>query len=226
MEAIRALEHVLAARPNSERAHNRMSGICYHIGRLAEARTAHERGRLGNPQTRSSNLEFFYLYSGDFARAEETIEAWFRERPGNMYPLAARIIPPLMSGNLELAEQRVATALAQIPNEPFVISLHGMLYARRGQTDLARQCVQRALASPRSMGHTHHIYYYIACIHAVLGEPDEAMAWLERSVDAGWACWPFFRMDPYLEPLRDEPAFKRLVAELEQTYTALEIQRL
>lgn len=99
-------------------------------------------------------------------------------------------------------------------------------YARRGQTDLARLCAQRALASPRSMGHTHHVYYNIACIHAVLGEPKEAMEWLERSVSTGWACWPFFRMDPYLEPLREEPAFKRLVADLEQTYATLEIQRL
>ena len=52
------------------------------------------------------------------------------------------------------------------------------------------------------------------------------MAWLERSVDTGFACWPFFRLDPYLESLREEPAFKRLVADLEQTYTALKIQRL
>ena len=42
----------------------------------------------------------------------------------------------------------------------------------------------------------------------------------------GFACWPFFRLDPYLENLREEPAFKRLVADLEQTYSALEIQRL
>ena len=33
-EAIAALEQVLAARPNFERAHNRMATICLHIGRL------------------------------------------------------------------------------------------------------------------------------------------------------------------------------------------------
>jgi hypothetical protein len=52
------------------------------------------------------------------------------------------------------------------------------------------------------------------------------MAWLERSVNTGFACWPFFRVDPYLESLRNLPAFTRLVADLEQTYTALKIQRL
>jgi hypothetical protein len=52
------------------------------------------------------------------------------------------------------------------------------------------------------------------------------MAWLERSVDTGFPCWPFFRIDPHLENLHEEPPFIRLVADLEQTYAALKIQRL
>lgn len=225
-EAIAALEQVLAARPNFERAHNRMSSICMHIGRLPEARIAHEQALRANPKTRTGNLEYFYIYSGDFARAEEAAEAWFQERPGNMYALQTRILPPLLSGNLELADQRLAAALKQAPDEPMIVSHQGMLYARRGQTDLALQSVRNALDSPGSFGHTHHTYYNIACVYAVLGEPEKAMAWLERSVDSGFACWPFFRVDPYLESLREEPAFKRLVADLEETYTSLEIKRL
>ena len=225
-EAIAALEQVLAARPNLERAHNRMATICLHIGRLEEARIAHEQALRSNPRTRTGNLEFFHLYSGDFARAEEAAEAWFRERPGSMYACATRVTPPLLSGDLELAEQRLATALKQLPDEPLLVSLQGMLHARRDQTDLALECVRKALDSPRSFGHTHHTYYHIACVYAVLGDTDKAMAWLERSVDTGFPCWPFFRIDPHLESLREEPAFTRLVADLEQTYTALKIQRL
>jgi DNA-binding SARP family transcriptional activator/Tfp pilus assembly protein PilF len=225
-EAIAALEQVLAARPNFERAHNRMATICMHIGRLQEGHTAHQQAQRANPKTRTGNLEWFYIFSGDFARAEEAVEAWFRERPENMIALRARIVPPLLTGDLEVAEQRLAAAMKQLPDEPLIVSQQGMLHAWRRQTDLALQCVRRALDSPRSFGHTHHTYYNIACVHAVLGETDTAMAWLERSVDTGFACWPFFRLDPHLESLREEPAFKRLVADLEQTYTALKIQRL
>jgi len=224
-EAIAALEQVLAARPNLERAHNRMAAICLHIGRLEEGRIAHEQSLRSNPRTRTGNLEYFYIYSGDFARAEEAAEAWFRERPGNMGACATRVITALLRGNLGLAEQRLATALKQ-PDEAGLVTLQGMLYARRGQTDVALECVRQALDSPRSFGHTHHKYYDIACIHAVLGDTDKAMAWLERSVDTGFPCWPFFRIDPHLENLREEPAFTRLVADLEQTYGALKIQRL
>ena len=225
-DAIAALEQVLAARPNLERAHNRMSTICMHIGRLQEARIAYEHAQRANPKTRTGNLEFVHIHSGDFARGEEAAEAWFRERPENMIALYARILPPLLSGDLELAEQRLATALKQAPGEPLIVSLQGMLHARRQETGPALECVRSALDSPRSFGHTHHTYYQIACVYAVLGERDTAMAWLERSVDTGFACWSFFRLDPYLESLREEPAFKRLVADLEQTYTALKIQRL
>jgi tetratricopeptide (TPR) repeat protein len=195
-EAIAALEQVLVARPNFERAHNRMSAICLHIGRLSEARIAHDNSRRANPQTRSGNLEYFYLYSGDFARAEEEAEAWLRERPENMVALYTRILPPLLRGDLELAEERLAAAaLKHPPGEPLIVSLQGMLHARRGETGPALDCVRRALALPITFGHAHHTYYQVACVHAVLGETDTAMAWLERSVDSGFACWPFFRLD-------------------------------
>ena len=117
-------------------------------------------------------------------------------------------------------------ALEAMPDEPGFISLQGIVHAWRHRTDLALQCVRKALDSPLSFGHAHHTHYNIACVHAVLGEKDKAMAWLERSVDTGFPCWPFFRIDPHLENLREEPAFTRLIADLEQTYTALKIQRL
>ena len=103
------------------------------------------------------------------------------------------------------------------------LAILGLLQARRRQADFALQSVRKALEFPSSLGHTHHTYYYIAGVHAALGDTDKAMAWLERSVDIGWACWPFFRIDPHLENLRETLPFKRLVADLEQTYTAIVI---
>ncbi len=223
-EALEALEQVLAVQPNLEQAHNRIASICLHVGRLHETRIAHQRAQQSNPKTRSGNLEFFHLYSGDFARAEETGEAWLRERPGAKYALFFHPQPPLMSGDLDLAEKRLATALQQLADEPLITSLQGMLHARRQQTGPALECVRKALELPRSFGHTHHTYYQIACVYAVLRDTDKAMAWLERSVDTGFACWPFFRIDPHLEHLREKPEFIRLTADLEHKYTSLKIR--
>ena len=221
LESLEALHHVLAVRPNLEQAHNRIASICLHIGRLHQARLAHEQAQRSNPKTRSGNLEFCYLYSGDLVRAEEAGDAWLRERPESTYALFFHPQPPLLSGDLDLAEHRLLMALEKLPDEPLISSLQGILCARRHESSAALDCVRRALDLPRSFGHTHHTYYQIACVHAVLGDTDKAMAWLERSVDTGFACWPFFQLDPHLESLRGNTDFKRLVADLEQKYAVL-----
>ena len=69
----------------------------------------------------------------------------------------------------------------------------------------------------------HHVYYQVACTYAVIGEPHQAMAWLERSADTGFPCWPFFKLDPHLENLRKQPEFDKLVSGLEHKWTALKI---
>uniref|UniRef100_Q01Y07 Serine/threonine protein kinase n=1 Tax=Solibacter usitatus (strain Ellin6076) TaxID=234267 RepID=Q01Y07_SOLUE len=225
-EAIQALEKVLAAQPNNERAHNRIANICVHIGRFEEAYAAQRRARRSNPKTRSNNLEFLYLYSGDFARAEAAAESWVREKPGSTYALWFHAIPALMNGDLDMAERRLAAGLRLYPDEPLMISLQGMLYARRGQTELALDCVRKAQETPHSFGHMHHTHYQIACVYAVLRDAGKALAWLERSVYTGCPCWPFFKVDPHLDNLRPEPRFQQLIADLERQYTALKISRL
>ena len=66
------------------------------------------------------------------------------------------------------------------------------------------------------------------------GEPPEVLdhyatstvAWLERTVEAGFPCWPIFKIDPHLECLHEAREFKRLVTDLERKYTAVKIRRL
>jgi serine/threonine protein kinase len=224
-DAIAALEQVLAVRPNFDRAHSRMAGICLHIGRFHEARAANEQVLRSNPKNRTYNLEYIYLYSGDFARAEEAAKAWLREAPTRLS--AAYVAQtPLMTGDLNLAEQRLAAGLKLYIDEPLLVSLQGMLHARRHETGAALECVRKALEFPVTFGHAHHTYHQVASIYAVFGDTEKAMAWLERSVDTGFPCWPFFLVDPHLESLRERPEFKRLIAGLQHKYTALKIQRL
>jgi eukaryotic-like serine/threonine-protein kinase len=225
-DAIGALEHVLAVRPNFDRAHNRMASICLHIGRFHEGRTAHEQAMRSNPKHRPRNLEFIYLYSGDFARAEEADQAWLKDGPSLSGASWYGAQPPLMTGDLNLAEQRLAAVLKLSPDEPLLVSLQGMLHARRNETGAALECVRKALDLSITFGHAHHTYHQVACVYAVLSETEKAMAWLERSVDTGFPCWPFFLVDPHLENLREQPEFKRLVADLEHKYTALKIERV
>jgi non-specific serine/threonine protein kinase len=234
-EAIAALERVLEARPNFDRAHNRMAGICMHIGRFEEAQTAAEHARRSNPGNRSSNqaapgffryvMAFLSLYSGDFAAAREAGEALFRDAPGITNSLFCSVHSLLLIGDLDAAADRLRFALERYPDEPLYISLQGMLHARRNQAGAAMECVRKALDSPSSLAHAHHTFHHLACIYAMLGDIEKAMAWLGKSVDTGFPCWPFFQVDPSLENLRGEPRFQRLIEDLERKYTALKISR-
>jgi serine/threonine protein kinase/Tfp pilus assembly protein PilF len=224
--AVEALEGVLAAQPNFERAHNRMSAICWHIGRMKEARLAHEAALRSNPKTRTQNLEFIYLYSGDFARAEEAAKKWLSERDRNVYAFDYPVYAALLNGDLDAAEERMAAALAVVPGDPLLVSLQGLWHARRNKAVLALECIRKALECPLSFGHAHHAYHQIAATYAVLGDAEKAMAWLVRTVDTGFPCWSFFRIDPHLENLHRLPAFQTLIDGLEQKYTALKIARL
>src|SRR5262249_32941165 len=146
-EAIAALERVLEARPNFDRAHNRMAGICMHIGRLEEAQTAAEQARRSNPGNRNGNhaapsfyryvMAFVSLYRGDFAAAREDGEALFREEPGNMNSLFCSVHSLLLTGDLSAAADRLTFALEKYPNEPLFISFQGLLHARQNQADEA-----------------------------------------------------------------------------------------
>jgi TolB-like protein/Tfp pilus assembly protein PilF len=225
-DAIASLARAIEARPNFDRAYNRLSTICIHIGRFPEARRACEHAQRSNPANASRNGELLLLYSGDFMAAEAAAREWLREAPHNWAALWYGPQPPLMLGRLDRAEPRLSDALQKRPDEPLLISVQGMLHAHRGETDAALECVRRSLDMPLSLGHAHHTYYQVACVYALLGDVGKALAWLEHSADTGNPCWPFFHVDPHLDSIRKDPRFQRLAARLERESMAVNIPGL
>ncbi|MBI4512831.1 MAG: tetratricopeptide repeat protein [Gemmatimonadetes bacterium] len=53
--------------------------------------------------------------------------------------------------------------------------------------------------------------YWIAEIHAALGEIDEAFEWLERASEEPSSWMVYLRVDPRLDPLRSDPRFDALL---------------
>jgi hypothetical protein len=80
------------------------------------------------------------------------------------------------------------------------------------------ECVTRACSSAKSFGHAHHTYYQVGCIFSLLGRREVAFEWLERAVNSGFACWPFFLKDTCLENLRSLPEFETLISSLQARY--------
>ncbi len=109
------------------------------------------------------------------------------------------------------------------PQEPLYVSLRGVIHALQGEAEPALECVRRACEAPRSFGHSHHTYYQIACVYALLEETSKALDWLERSVSTGFACWPFFQKDPAHKNLQPLPEFQALVKDLKSQLSRIPI---
>jgi tetratricopeptide (TPR) repeat protein len=221
LEAIRDLKKAIALQPNLDHAYNRLGTILAHIGQIAQALEAYTAGRRINPENIGHyNIAQAYLWGGQYEKAIEVLEAFHKLKPGSKYCLWYRPQPALLGGDFQKASNLLTEALSICPEEPLLISLQGLIQAHLGQADLARQAVSKACASPLSFGHSHHTYYQIACICAVLGDNESAMHWLERTVDTGFPCWPLFLRDRSLENLRSLPEFGELITTLRSEFPA------
>jgi len=219
LEAIAELKRALALRSNQPQAYNRLGTILAHIGLLDHAREMYERARPFHPKKAvSHSIVQVYVWNREFDLAREEIEAWRSENTDNKYPVYFAPQLAMMAGDWKEAKILLDEAVQLLPEEPLIASLQGVFYALTGKNEKALDCMTKALASPKSFGHAHHNYYQFACILALLGRPDAAFEWLERSVSNGFACWPFFLNDPCLNNLRQRPEFDILVSSLQAKY--------
>jgi tetratricopeptide (TPR) repeat protein len=188
LEAIIELRKAIALQKNLPRAYNRLGTILAHIGLLDRAREMYEKGRPFQPK-KAVNHSVVQVY------------LWKHE-----LDLAAREIQAWQSEGL--SNKYVIYFAAQ----------HALMSALIGNTGQALECVTRACSSAKSFGHAHHIFYQIACIFSLLDRREVAFEWLERSVNTGFACWPFFLKDICLQNLRGLPEFDTLVSSLQVKY--------
>lgn len=219
IEAISELKRALTLQKNLPHAYSRLGTILAHIGLLDHSRAMFERGRPFNPRkTVSHSIAQVYLWSGEYELALEELRKWRVDDPTNKYAIHFALDLAILTGELEEAKRLLGEAGSLAEEEPMIIALQGVMHASLGESEEALRCINRACTNPKSFGHAHHSYYEIACILSLLNQPEVAFAWLERSVDTGFACWPFFLKDPSLKNLRRHPQFELLVSSLQAKY--------
>ena len=84
----------------------------------------------------------------------------------------------------------------------------GASYAVSGDTDQARAALSRLTAMSKRR---YVCPYEMATAHAVLGDKDEAIAYLSAAYRERSACIPDIKTDPRLDSLRSDPRFQVLV---------------
>jgi len=219
LDAIVELRKAITLQKNLPHAYNRLGAVLAHIGLLDRAREMYERGRPFQPKNAVSHgIIKVYIWNLELDLAREEIQAWRAENPIHKYAIYFAPQPALMTGDWNEAKALLDEGVQLFPEEPLIVSLLGVYWALVGNAEQAVECVTRACSSAKSFGHTHHTDYQIACIFSLLGRHQAAFEWLERAVNHGFACWPFFLKDSCLRNLRSLPEFDTLIGSLQTKY--------
>jgi hypothetical protein len=83
---------------------------------------------------------------------------------------------------------------------------------------VAAQAMIDAVVNGSSMD--HHVGYSVGAAFAQLGRPNDAVRWLRSAADDGFACYPWFALDPLLDPIRGDAGYKRLMTDLRTRFDA------
>lgn len=144
--------------------------------------------------------------------------------PAGDFRAALTIDPGFWVAHLRLAEVQVQQgrfreALAEVERgrqlargHPLPVMLRGYVLARSGRRDEAR-AVLRELAGTESRRYQSPAY--AAAVHAALGQPDSAIARLERALAAHDDVVIYLPVEHVFDPLRGDSAFARVLARVE-----------
>jgi tetratricopeptide (TPR) repeat protein len=114
-------------------------------------------------------------------------------------------------GALELYEER----LAEKPRQPHVYFEAAVAAYKLGDFSRAFLILKTAEERLGVTQLTGPMWYNLGCLASRLGRFEEAIRYLNRAVDAGYANLRKYRHDPDLVSLRWRPAYKRLLGELQ-----------
>ena len=215
MEAIRTLRRAMTLAPNSESVWDQL-GYVYHYAGLDDlAEKAYRRSVELNPTT--TRIHWMHgrmlLYVGRAAEAEQEMRQALAENPTQFKAMAFLGKFLYYEGKLDEAEPvlRRAVELSRNNGDNAAPTMAAFLYASRGQRDRIDPRILKSRPADVIDGDQA---YWTGGIHALLGEKEEALAWLRRAVEVGNHNYPWFQKDKNYDSLRGDPEYQRTMEEV------------
>ena len=213
-KAIREYQRAIELSPNYAGAHHWLgNGPLAGLGRFDEAIAEGKRSIELDPLSAVNmvDLASTYMYAHRFKEAEAVINKALEIDPAFAYAHWIYGMVLQVSGDFEGARTQYATARAR-ENDAQAITMRAQLAAIMGR----REEAARALSTLEELAkHQYVEAYYRALLYISLGQKDQSLAALEQSYaerdgdDIG-----VIKVDPLLDPLRDDPRFEALVQKI------------
>lgn len=182
-EAEEEFQEAIRINPNLFEAHYLFARTCFHQGKLLQAAELFEAASQLRPLDYQCLVLLSRIHEG-LGNEERSLDAAHRA--------------------VEIAEQ----VLELQPDETRALYLTATPLIRIGREEDARKWVERALfIEPDDPS----LLYNVACFYAQAGEIEKALDCLEMADLASMANVSWIENDADLDPLRDEPRFKRIL---------------
>ena len=205
-QAVPVLIELVSANPNIAEAHWELSYAYRYAGLLDESIQEGDRALQLNTRLESHQFNT-YLYTGDYGKFLASLPV--RE---DAYVVFYRGIAQYYLGDMNQAA--AAFDRAYELNQASVITQigKGLRLAIAGKNREGLQILKTAEAKiTRSGTGDGEITYKFAQAYDALGDRESALQALDRSIDQGFFCYPYFAADPLLKNIRSEPDCARIL---------------
>src|SRR5919107_54474 len=120
------------------------------------------------------------------------------------------------SGDRAEAVRILREVLEEHPTMDGIRPLLAQQLVKQGEPDAARaQLTERVREAADA---DHDIAYWLGTAHAMLGDREEALHWLDRAIELGNENRTWFESDPNWESLREDPRFVALMRRIEAAH--------
>lgn len=204
-DAMRYMQRAFKINPNDAFTHFWLSYIYRFVGLLEQSEKLAKRSLELDPKNiRFRSIGHTYRYLGNYQGALKAYNLdkgpWVDVQIGDVY---------LKMGNNEMAEKFLEKVIEkEIDTFPEYLAT-GMLAYIRGETNKG---LEVTLEWEEKDIYDSEMIYRIATIYGLLGDSKNCIRVLKKSIEGGFFCYPFFLIDPFLNSVRDDPEFPKVLA--------------
>jgi eukaryotic-like serine/threonine-protein kinase len=210
-EAEREFKRAIELNPNVADIHYRY-GLIYLIpvGRMDEAIREIKRALELEPLSiaMNANLAGAYMYARQNDLALAQARKTFDLEPSH---ITARVWLANVYESLGMYNEALALSEGSLKShmsDQYFLLYSGYAYAKTGRRDKAEEAIKKL----RDLEKTEPVdSYSFAMVYVGLGDKDKAFVELEKSFNERGYYVPLLRVDPLMDPLRDDPRFTDLI---------------
>ena len=208
--AAREYEQAQALAPGSAKVQGNFAYFAAAMGHSGPALTAARRAVSLDPQSSWSHLQLYhaFYFARRYAEAQAAIEDARALNPGSDYidESLARLL--LASGKFEQARQ-----LCESPATPMDEDYRRWYLAEAYHALGRREEAEDELKKSQALDGDSGAYSY-ATVLAQMGDAPGALQWLNKAVQVHDPLLQLLKVDWQLDPIRNEPRFKAIVAQM------------